>query len=297
MLIHVPEQPEVTVPLPAVGSMESGRSLGKTLINPLPHPLTRPSHLQSGRPRPRPVRGVGRNGGTDEAFNLYRRIYPDTSIIESMSSVPTPSARLLATEEGYISVSPGNSQMPYLGQVRLPVPRRHYDMQTNKDHELQDQLGHDEIIAGMISSATREFPTIILGGIILQVGLGCPLWPLPPIDHLPAPFAPHRYPGYSYDPTIRWPPGARGPANYTSAASPFCGAHNVDHANPSGNREWSERAYRRAMVYNPIPSDAGAPPDAQEGTEHSAGTVITGSVVRSGPSDPLAGDIVNTSGI
>ncbi|KAI6040753.1 hypothetical protein EDC04DRAFT_2602201 [Pisolithus marmoratus] len=53
------EQPEVMVPLPAVGSMESGRSLRKTVNNSLPYPLAWPPHLQSGRPRLHLVWGAG----------------------------------------------------------------------------------------------------------------------------------------------------------------------------------------------------------------------------------------------
>ncbi|KAI6040754.1 hypothetical protein EDC04DRAFT_2991577 [Pisolithus marmoratus] len=187
---------------------------------------------------------------------------------------------------------------PFLGQVHLPLPCHHYDMQMNRDHELQDQLGHNEIYSRDDQFGYEGIP------------YDNPGWYDPPGRGsdvcygpyhlqfiLPPPFTAHHYPGYTNDPMICWPPGMRGPVNYTSTALPFCGMHNADHANPNGGCEWPARAYRWAMVYNPIPSGAGVLPDTQEGTEHSAGTAVTGSDVMSGPSDPPAGNIVNTSNI
>ncbi|KAI6158408.1 hypothetical protein EDD17DRAFT_1899517 [Pisolithus thermaeus] len=91
---------------------------------------------------------------------------------------------------------------------------------------------------------------------------------------LPPPFTPHRYPahGYANDPTIHWPPGARGFGHHTNVPPPFHGAHETEYANAGGSCELPVRAYRQAQVYDSVPSDAGALLGTQSGLEHSAGT-------------------------
>ncbi|KAI6042181.1 hypothetical protein EDC04DRAFT_2892302 [Pisolithus marmoratus] len=285
------EWPEVMVPLPMAEATESGGSVGTIHHNPPPYLPIQHSHLQSRQPRPHPVWGVGRNNDPDIAFNLHRRIYPGTSIAEYMIPSFAASARLLDAEEGDIGISPGErgmeleppaSESPgelYLGQPHPPLPHLQHDPQMNRDHQLQVNVGADRMY-----SRNDQFS---YDGIPYHPSMN-PRWYDPSCRGsevcygpyhlqyiLPPPFPPHRYPahGYANDPTIHWPPGARGFGHHTNIPPPFLGAHETEYANAGGSPELpAVRAYQQAQVYDSAPSNAGALLHTQGGLKHSAGT-------------------------
>lgn len=304
------ERPEVVVSPPVTGATESGEDVRSIHHDPPPHLPVDRSHLQPRRPRPRPVRVVGRNDDPDAAFNLHRRIYPGTSVAESTIPISAASVRLLAAEEGYVGISPGErgmereppaSELPgeLYGQPRLPQPRRQHDPQINRDHQLQVNVGADRMYNRddqFSYDGIPYHPSMNPGwydpscrGSEVRYGSYHPQFILPP------PFAPHRYPahGYANDPTVHWPPGMRGFGHHTNVPPPFHGVHETEYANAGGSRELPVRAYRQAQVYDLAPSDAGALLGTQDGLENSAGTcqdVVSDSI------DPPAGGDTATTG-
>ncbi|KAI6100450.1 hypothetical protein EDD16DRAFT_1717422 [Pisolithus croceorrhizus] len=289
------EWPEVMVSLPVAGATESGGGVRTIHHNPPPHLPIQHSYLQSRRPRPRPVRAVGRNDDLDVAFNLHQRIYPGTSIAESTIPSSAASVRLLAAEEGYVGVSPGERGMEleppagespgelYLGQPHLPLPHCQRDPQMNRDHQLQVNVGADRMYSrdDQFSYDGIPYHPSINPGWYDPSHRGSEVCygPYHPQFILPPPFAPHRYPahGYANDPTIHWPPGARGFGHHTNVPPPFHGAHETEYANAGGSP----------------PSDAGALLGTQSGLEHSAGT-RQDAVLDS--TDPPAGSDIATTG-
>ncbi|KAI6162419.1 hypothetical protein EDD17DRAFT_1757189 [Pisolithus thermaeus] len=224
-----------------------------------------------------------------ELFNLHQRIYPGTSKAESMILSSAASARLLAVEEGYVGVSPGERGMEpeppagelpgelYLGQPHLPLPHHQHDPQMNRDHQLQVNVGADRMY-----SRDDQFS---YDGIPYHLSMN-PGWYDP--SHrgsevrygpyhlqfiLPPPFTAHCYPahGYANDPTIHWPPSAKGFGHHTNVPPPFYGAHETEYANVSGSHDLPVRAYRQTQVYD-LPSNASALLGTQGGLKHSAGT-------------------------
>ncbi|KAI6119009.1 hypothetical protein EDD16DRAFT_1706872 [Pisolithus croceorrhizus] len=276
------ERPEVVVSLPVAGATESGGGIYPYSI--LTFSLGNQGHVQ---------------------------IYPGTSIAESTIPSSAASVRLLAAEEGYVGVSPGERGMEleppagespgelYLGQPHLPLPHHQRDPQMNRDHQLQVNVGADRMY-----SRDDQFS---YDGIPYHPSIN-PSWydpshrgsevrygPYHPQFILPPPFAPHRYPahGYANDSTIHWPPGARGFGHHTNVPPPFHGAHETEYANAGGSRELPVRAYRQAQVYDSAPSDAGALLGTQSGLKHSAGT-HQDAVLDS--TDPPAGSDIATTG-
>ena len=79
------------------------------------------------------------------AFNLHRKIYPDTyaSAADPKDSISPASCRLLATKEGHISIRSGPmeaGQDPLVGNPpgarppgHLPLPHRHYEMPMDRE--------------------------------------------------------------------------------------------------------------------------------------------------------------------
>ena len=110
------------------------------------------SYLESGE-QPKlcqVVRGTGQNGGPDTAFNLHQRIYPDAyaSMADPMDSISPASCRLLAAEEGHVTICLGDMEAgkdPLVGNPpgtrllgHLPLPRRHYEMQIEREAYLHN---------------------------------------------------------------------------------------------------------------------------------------------------------------
>ncbi|KAI6098478.1 hypothetical protein F5141DRAFT_1066838 [Pisolithus sp. B1] len=250
------EQPEVMVSLPVAGAMESGGGV-RTIHHNLPPylPIQHP-HLQSRQPRPRPVWGVGQNDDPDIVFNLHQRIYPGTSKAESTIPSSAASVRLLAVKEGYVGISPGERGME---------PEPPAEIISSRMYSRDDQFSYDGIPYHPSMNPGWYDPShrgseVHYGPYHLQF-------------ILPPPFTVHHYPahGYANDPTIHWPPSAKGFRCHTNVPPPFHGVHKTKYANVSGSCELPVRAYRQTQVYD-SPSDASTLLGTQGGLKHSAGT-------------------------
>ncbi|KAI6103436.1 hypothetical protein F5141DRAFT_1065251 [Pisolithus sp. B1] len=195
------------------------------------------------------------------------QIYPGTSKAESTVPSSAASARLLAVEEGYVGVSPGERGME-------PEPPA---------DELPGEL-YLEIISSRMYSRDDQFS---YDGIPYHLSMKSRVFILPP------PFTAHCYPahGYANDPTIHWPPSAKGFGHHTNVPPPFYGAHETKYANVGGSHDLPVRAYRQTQVYD-SPSNASALLGTQGGLEHSAGTCQDAVLDSTDP--PAGSDIAST---
>ena len=230
---------------------------------------------------------------------------------EPMASVSPASGKLLAAEEGHISISSGDGKMVldppvgehpgelHLGQARSPLPCHQYELPLSRD---QDQPMHEPLPDRIYSWDARfghegipfHLPSINSGwydplGRGPEVHYG-PYHPHPQFI-LPPPFGSHQYANYANDLTIHLQPSVLGCGHYVNALPPFHGLHAVEYVNPSGSHEPS--AYRPAHHYNPMPSNAGVGLSTQENAKRSA----TVPEVVSDPSDLPAGYTADASGL
>ena len=203
------------------------------------------------------------------------------------------SGRLLAAEEGLADAASGDgktaqdysvgetSEVPYQGQVPHPQYRRQYEMQINKDYQLQDQPTQSR---GPPSEGMYDVDAHFgYEGIPYHLGFNSTGWYGPsgrdahygsyPQYILLPPFASRRYTGYGNDPTMHLQVGAMGRGPYTNPLPPFHGPRPIEYG-----REPPSGAYRHNPFDSSTSSNAEAGPSTREGD------------VSSHPSDPAATD-------
>jgi len=240
------------------------------------------------------VQGPGQNSDPDTAFNLRRRIYPDTyaSVADPKDSISPASCRLLATEEGHIGVRSGPmeaGQDPLVGNPpgarppgHLPLPHHHYEMPMDRavyphdnparlrTHEpLPDLAYHDD---GRFNYEGAPYHLGINSGWYDPSGRG------PDVQYgryhprflLLPPFASRPYMNmYANDnPAIHQQPGTMGRGHYTNPHLPLRSQHMTGYAEPSGAHEPVPGAYREAYLRQMSPGTA-APPSIEGAANHS----------------------------